>query len=359
LMDFGAGSRASVPDDPAGRAGTPMYTPPEIFAGEKPSPRSDLFSLGVLLFGLLTGRFPVEADSLKEVIAAHVEGRRARLLHLRPEVPAGLARAVERAMAPTPDDRFRTAREMGDALRRWAPAPADATPAAETAAVPAPAAALRSPRILPWTIALAVLAVIVVMLVRTPAPTALIAEAELLRGTDPAEQLISGDVVQAGDLLHLRLDVAHESWIYVLNRDDRGSLSLLFPLPGYVLQNPVSPGGAVAIPGAPAGSRTNMAWEMGGGGGTERFLVVAARKPLEDFEAELRRLPLPGEGATARALDESAAAGLYRGVADMAQLPEPAAPDGGAGRALFDLARSLDASGDGDVWVREIALRSP
>ena len=103
-----------------------------------------------------------------------------------------------------------------------------------------------------------------------------------------------------------------------------------------------------------------MAWEMGGGGGTERFLIVAASEPLREFEKELDRLPIPGAGATARALDEPAAAGLYRGVARMAEIPAAAGNgDAASGEALFELARRLEAAPRSTTWIREIALRNP
>ncbi len=59
LMDFGAGRAQGA--DAAGVAGTPMYLAPEVLAGEPPTPASDLYSLGVLLFHLLTGKFPYSA----------------------------------------------------------------------------------------------------------------------------------------------------------------------------------------------------------------------------------------------------------------------------------------------------------
>jgi hypothetical protein len=348
LMDFGSGSRAWSGGGAGPRTGTPAYTPPEIFAGERPSPRSDVFSLGVLLFALLADRFPVRADSMEELAEALRTGRRDRLRDVRPDVPAGLAGAVEQAMDSDPARRFRSAREMGAALRAWAPATPD--PAAEPR---------RATRVLPWAVALAAVAIAVVLLVRPPASGPLVSEARMLRGADPAEQLFSGDVVGEGDLLHLRLDLARDSWIYILNRDDRGSLSLLFPLPGYALQNPVPAGDDVAVPGPRAGSLREMAWAMGGGGGTERFLVIAAARPLQDFESELARLPLPGESATARALGDPAADELYRGVAGLARLPSAPAGAGTAAERLFSLAAGLRDAGDGSVWVRELELRNP
>jgi hypothetical protein len=329
-----------------------MYTPPEIFAGESPSPRSDVYSLGVLLFLGLAGRFPVEADSVDELMERVRSGGGAKLRDLRPEIPAALADVVARATAADPDARFRSAGEMAEALAPLAPA----GPAAEPAAARRPG---RFAAVAPWAAALAVVAVLIVVLVRGGGTTPLVSDARLLRGSEPAVQLFSGDRVQPGDLLHLRLDLRRESHVYVLNRDDRGALSLVFPMPGYALQNPLPAGHDLSLPGAPAGGGGAMAWRIGPGGGTERFLVIASHRPLREFEEELRDLPTPAAGASARALAESAAENLYRGVTGMAQLPAAPAADGSAGERLFSLAKSLEGRTGEEVWVREFALRNP
>jgi eukaryotic-like serine/threonine-protein kinase len=76
LMDFGAGRAQGA--DTVGVAGTPLYLAPEVLAGEPPSPRSDIYSVGVLLFHLLTGAYPCDADDLESLRAPHPEGRRLR-----------------------------------------------------------------------------------------------------------------------------------------------------------------------------------------------------------------------------------------------------------------------------------------
>jgi hypothetical protein len=348
LMDFGAGSRTGTIPSELRRTGTPMVTPPEILAGEVPSPRSDVYSLGVLLFLALSGRFPVEADTVDELVRKVRAGEGANLRALRPDVPRALARVVAKATAADPETRYRTAAEMAEALAPFAPsAKADAVVIRRR----------RAAALAPWVLALAAVVVALVFLLRGPATSPLVADARLLRGSDPAVQLFSGDRVQPGDLLHLRLDLRRESHVYVLNRDDRGALSLIFPMPGYARQNPLPAARDLSLPGVRTGHSGEMAWRIGPGGGTERFLVIASRRPLREFEEELRGLPTPEAGASARALGESAAENLYRGVTGLAQLPAVPATEGSAGERLFALAKSL-ADG-GDVWVREFALRNP
>ena len=96
LMDFGAGRAQGA--DATGVAGTPMYLAPEVLAGEPPTPRSDLYSLGVLVFHLLTASYPYTGADLDGLRAAHADGRRTWLRDLRPDLPDRL-RAVDRARA--------------------------------------------------------------------------------------------------------------------------------------------------------------------------------------------------------------------------------------------------------------------
>jgi serine/threonine-protein kinase len=114
LMDFGAGRAQGA--DAAGVAGTPMYLAPEVLAGEPPTPQSDLYSLGVLLFHLLTDVYPFSGADLDGLRAAHADGTRNWLRDLRPDLPDGLVRTIERAIDPDPARRFRTAGEMERAL---------------------------------------------------------------------------------------------------------------------------------------------------------------------------------------------------------------------------------------------------
>jgi serine/threonine protein kinase/Tfp pilus assembly protein PilF len=114
LMDFGAGRAQGA--EAAGVAGTPMYLAPEVLAGEPPTSQSDLYSVGVVLFHLLTGKYPCTGIDIESLRAAHADANRQWLRDLRPDLPPPLVQTIERAIDPDPARRFATAGEMEQAL---------------------------------------------------------------------------------------------------------------------------------------------------------------------------------------------------------------------------------------------------
>lgn len=118
LMDFGAGRDLDVPRESGGDcAGTPAYLAPEVFAGNPRTTRSDIYSLGVLLYYLVTGAYPVEGQTTTEIERRHE--RRTPRRHLRdvcPNLPEGFIGVVERALAERPEDRYESARALEAAL---------------------------------------------------------------------------------------------------------------------------------------------------------------------------------------------------------------------------------------------------
>jgi hypothetical protein len=114
LMDSGAGRQLRETDKTTRLQilGTPAYMAPEIFRFKDPSPASDIYSLGVLLFYVLTRTFPVDGRSLEEFAKAHAQHARQYLGDLRADLPAGLIGIVEKALEPRRRDRYRTPGEM-------------------------------------------------------------------------------------------------------------------------------------------------------------------------------------------------------------------------------------------------------
>lgn len=117
LMDFGTGRELEkTPASTVDAAGTPLYLAPEIFNGAQATVRTDIYSVGVLLFHLLTGAYPVRGATVREVGAAHARGQRLDLLARIPRVTRALAAAIGRAIQPDPAERFESSREMLAAL---------------------------------------------------------------------------------------------------------------------------------------------------------------------------------------------------------------------------------------------------
>jgi eukaryotic-like serine/threonine-protein kinase len=112
LMDFGAGRDVRHVAATGGAQGTPLYMAPEIVAGGAASPASDLYSLGVLLYFLVTASYPVVGRTLPEIAVAHGLGHRRLLADLRPDLPERFIRVVERAVSIDPAARFTSAGNM-------------------------------------------------------------------------------------------------------------------------------------------------------------------------------------------------------------------------------------------------------
>lgn len=99
------------------RLGTPSFTPPEQLAGDKITNRSDLFSLGVALYQLLTGCLPFQADSMTAMMHRIATDEPTPLDKARPDLPESLERPVRRALAKDPADRFERCAELALGLR--------------------------------------------------------------------------------------------------------------------------------------------------------------------------------------------------------------------------------------------------
>jgi serine/threonine-protein kinase len=97
--------------------GTPSFMSPEQLAGKRIEGRSDLFSLAVSLYQLLSGRLPFEGESMAQLMFKIANEPPTDIRTVNAGLPPGLVAFIERAMAKNPDERFQTGEEFAQALR--------------------------------------------------------------------------------------------------------------------------------------------------------------------------------------------------------------------------------------------------
>jgi eukaryotic-like serine/threonine-protein kinase len=125
LMDFGMARLASHATKDTPLLGTPAYWCPEQIMGKPQDARSDLFSLGVVLYEMTTGRRPFDGDSLQAICGRVLSSTPLAASHSNPSVPAALDEVIARCMAKDPAQRWESGDQLAAALyplaRRKAP----------------------------------------------------------------------------------------------------------------------------------------------------------------------------------------------------------------------------------------------
>jgi eukaryotic-like serine/threonine-protein kinase len=123
LIDFGIAKRLlnytdDVVTSPGIVFGTPAYMSPEHCLGDLLDGRSDIYSLGVMFYEMLSGRLPFEAESPTKLMLKHIKETPPRLRELCPHISPEIESIVMRVLSKEPDTRFKTALEFADELNR-------------------------------------------------------------------------------------------------------------------------------------------------------------------------------------------------------------------------------------------------
>ena len=140
ISDFGIAklTQASATFTGTGAVGTPAYMSPEQARGERNiDGRSDLYALGTIVFQMLTGKFPYEADTPMGIAVKHITEPVPRILDTKPDLPPDCEALIQKAMAKNRDERYALAADMAAALTTIAghlPIQPGATPLPETEA---------------------------------------------------------------------------------------------------------------------------------------------------------------------------------------------------------------------------------
>ena len=116
LMDFGMARLASLDSKDTALRGTPAYWCPEQIVGKPQDARSDLFSLGVVLYELVTGKRPFDAESLQANCGRVLSSTPLPPSHSNTSVPAAFDNVIARCLAKEPTARYQTAESLAEDL---------------------------------------------------------------------------------------------------------------------------------------------------------------------------------------------------------------------------------------------------
>jgi tRNA A-37 threonylcarbamoyl transferase component Bud32 len=382
LMDFGTGKdltldRSTQHGGVNDFAGTPLYLAPEVFEGQPRTKATDIYSLGVLLYHLVTDSYPVVGRTREDVQAAHRRQERHHLRDVRPDLPEEFVQAVQCALDPDPRHRYQSAGAFESALARQL----GATPEIERGWL---TANVRHIALAGAAVALLLIVGIAYLAEERRAPqtgtTAAAAapssqpapadvtpsytiETALYRAVDGRKiRLRAGSRVEPGDNLFAELRSSVPTYVYIVNEDERGESHLLFPLPGQSLSNPLPPGQPHRLPGTQKDQQDQeVYWVIDKAGGREHFTIFASPTRLEVLEHAFARLPRPEIGKpilSARLPSDTV--GELRSVGGLTPAPTTNRPTTGP---LTETSGALPL-GDTEettrgVWVRQLLLDNP
>jgi serine/threonine-protein kinase len=129
--------------------GSPQYYSPEQAAGETPTPASDVYSIGVVMYEMLAGRLPFVASTQQALAMMHLREEPPSLSLFNPAVPETLELIVHKVLAKEPSARYRTADQLGRILIRYREQGEEMTRAQLASTPPQPQPRAQAPEVLP------------------------------------------------------------------------------------------------------------------------------------------------------------------------------------------------------------------
>jgi len=369
VMDFSAGRDLDAPLEAAAGdfAGTPVYIAPEVFRGQARSAQSDIYSLGVLLFYLVTARYPIDGRTRTAVDRHHQDGsRRHNLRDVRPDLPEAFVHAVERALVEDPAQRYASAGEFEAALlgtidrsdSRTRPRHAALWSAVVAGVVLVGVAAVTYPylknvRADQHVAPVAAAALTNTAEIASPAAPEYRVDVALYRAdTAGPVRLRTGDRLTPGDRLYMQVETSTPVHVYVVNEDDRGGSFLLFPLPDQRALNPLTSTQPHTLPHVR--DEDEKYWVVSTLGAREHFLVFVSPEPLYALARVFALLPVPSaERAVAAVALPPDAVGLLRSVGGLTAT----APGTNLGlRSQYTTPLPERPEMTRGLWVRQITL---
>ena len=327
LMDFGAAQKFRCSTPGLITVGTLQFLAPEVIRGAEPSPHSDLYSLGVLLFRLLTGSYPYAANDFDSLCLQQDSSARLKLSKLKPGLPLDLTQAIECALEIDPYARHRGALAFEIALH------------------PPQSGATRSkvPLALSFLLFVALVAAISIWGSRTDYDPIADAQVSLVRESATAgrEILKNGSSLNFGDQLAIEFQGKRPVHLYVFDSDGGKNVTVLFPIHGVAPANPLAAGLRHHIPGSIDGQ--NVDWQVTSEASSEELVVVAALEPQPEIERAITDLASAGD-------DTLTPAEETRGISGLVPAPDVLAVADFRLREILSHARDLGKSDKVHVW---------
>jgi len=354
VMDFGSGGNVDARGTTTAIEGTPVYAAPEVLTGHERTERSDIYSLGVLLFHLVTGEYPVPGRTTSQVVDGHRRQTKRLLRDVRADLPDAFVRIVERATAHEPADRYESAGALESELAAVVHARGETSQKNRRLLFAA------GVMIVLLTIASAFLWRLAsrgTMASSNSAPSIAThvpasrysVQATFFKVTQSGEQpLTNGSSIAPGDRLKLAYRATLPTYLYVVDEPDEGKPFLLFPM-SQQKQQMLPANEQQTIP-------EGFFWQVTTLGKREHFLVFASPDPVDAFDEAFGQLATPrvGEPITSASLSPAVAERL-RGVGGLVPA-EPSSP-GARFSALFTTPLGGEETATG-IWARQLTVEN-